>query len=232
LEPSSLVKPKTPRNGMIVTMAKARPYEPMLQQRETDIKRSSIENGYYLAARTVLTAAKRTHRDSEAVPPPPSPDEMLYAGLFLFRHFIELSLKIAIHHSTWLTDTGQNAPREARQPADRGHNIQSMWKLIKERRKGRLNDETWASLDPDFIEACVTEMCTFDPSSMVHRYPGDLVGGDTTYRDIDVDVDKALRNLERMRELLWLLDATLFGTHEMNADAGDYLADYESENGW
>jgi hypothetical protein len=207
------------------------PYEPMLEYTETTIDRHDFDAGYYLAARTVLRAASERFSSSPdlSIPGEPSPYEMKHAGMYLFRHFIELSLKYAIHHASWLTEAGENASREDRRSVGLGHDLVQLWNTVGQARIGRINDADWQGLDPAFIEACVSEMSNFDHRSTWHRYPAETIGG-PVFTGMAVNIETALRTLERMRVLLWHLNAYLTGTWEMNAE---YQANEPNEpEGW
>lgn len=114
------------------------------------------ERGYKRAAEFLLQGAVDQH--------PCHP--LILPILFLYRHYVELSLKSALRDaSQFMID--------ATVPAC-DHNLLKLWKQLK-----GILPVAWPQAPPDqveAVEACINEMCEHDPASMAFRYPTDREG--------------------------------------------------------
>lgn len=88
---------------------------------------------------------------------------LIFPILFLYRHYIELSLKETLHDASWfITDVRRTDPT---------HDLRTLWKKTR----GVL-PVVWPEAEPeqiDAVEACITEISEHDPQSMALRYPFD-----------------------------------------------------------
>jgi hypothetical protein len=105
-------------------------------------------------------AEDRLNEDTESI-----------AAAFLFRHYLELSLKNIILAGRFLTKEGHNAPRENAVPAW-GHNLSELWKLVLSDAKPKMEAD-WGNHDIEFAEKCIAEFDAIDPKGMAFRYTGE-----------------------------------------------------------
>jgi hypothetical protein len=96
------------------------------------------------------------------------------AGVFLFRHYVELALKYILFHSRWLKDHENNAAEIVL--FKNTHNLDWLWRQIKAEVPAKLKEQTWNGFDIEFIEKLVQELHKADPGSYGFRYNGETFG--------------------------------------------------------
>jgi hypothetical protein len=121
-----------------------------------------IAESFYRASLHIVegVGGDRLNEDSEGL-----------AAAFLFRHYLELSLKNIILAGRFLTREGANAPPENAVPAW-GHNLRELWKLVLTDAKPKM-EKDWCSYDIEFVEKCIAEFDAVDPKGMAFRYTGE-----------------------------------------------------------
>lgn len=87
---------------------------------------------------------------------------VIFPILFLYRHYIELSLKKAIGYGRYLDE--QSGPLTG------GHNLQNLWEEARKYVEKHLA-ETIKAKELDKIEILIHEIHLIDPSSEESRYP-------------------------------------------------------------
>jgi hypothetical protein len=114
------------------------------------------ELGYKRAADLLLKKALDEH---------PS-HSLIYPIVLLYRHYLELCLKaLVLEGSALMRDEA---------PSDLHHNLQVLWGKLS-----GLVPAVWPDVQSDraeAVEACINEMCQFDPKSIAFRYPFDKHG--------------------------------------------------------
>jgi hypothetical protein len=88
---------------------------------------------------------------------------LIFPIVFLYRHYVELSLKETLHDASWfVADVMRTNPT---------HDLRTLWKNAR-----GILPVVWPEAQPaqiDAVEACITEISEHDPRSMAFRYPFD-----------------------------------------------------------
>lgn len=74
------------------------------------------------------------------------------AGVFLLRLYLELTLKYIILNARWLKDPHQNATPAEVKDIRNTHDLLWLWYAAKADCKGKIPEESWKSLDVEFVE--------------------------------------------------------------------------------
>ena len=96
-----------------------RPYKEVFYLPGTEWKVEAVwDDAYYEAAKRLIQGIARGEylQAIEGV-----------AGLYLFRHYIELALKFVIFHSRWLKDSNSNAKLEEIKDVKKTHSLRKLW---------------------------------------------------------------------------------------------------------
>jgi hypothetical protein len=88
---------------------------------------------------------------------------------FLFRHYLELSLKSLILMGRFIKNDGTNAEWHEVEQVKWMHKLDDLWKTVIEDVKPKI-EYTWNECDIDFVERCVFEFNKADPKSFAYRY--------------------------------------------------------------
>jgi hypothetical protein len=137
------------------------------------------------------------------------------AGAFLFRHYLELSLKSIILAERLLTKAGENAPREDAIPAW-GHRLSELWNFVLRDSKPKMKSD-WDNYDTEFVEKCIAEFDRIDPHGMAFRYAGKGVEG------LHVHFQWLYAIMEHVHQVLEAIRVYLVEMHGENADYESYL---------
>lgn len=167
------------------------------------------EDAYYGAAHAVISGVVegRYLRAVEGV-----------AGLYLFRHYLELALKYTILHSRWIKD--QHTLSGAVKEIDKTHSLKRLWGLLKAEALPKMQeDDSVREWDIEFVEACVLEFDTVDPGQGERfRYHGKSFGGAQAGAGDErlwIDFGQLLENMAHVREVLGMVDLWFYETHGM-----------------
>jgi hypothetical protein len=183
-----------------------------------------MSDGYYLAAKYVLLGLNNCYASDDYNVPTEPHSKMLSAGLYLVRHFVELSLKYALFHAGQLTNDGKNRNAGDWQVADPGHSLSKLWMKLKGERVGRMSDEEWIRYDTAFIDSFVAELEQHDANAEAFRYPAKRVG-EPVIGSLIVDPETVLRNLDHFRNVIWGIDQHFVNTFGMNVDYAESVSD-------
>lgn len=154
------------------------------------------------------------------------------AGVFLFRHYIELALKYIVFHARWLKDANTNAKREEIQDVKKTHSLRLLWDWAQVDCKGKIPDAEWDALDTMFVEKCIAEFEAIDPHPGDRfRYHGKVFGVDKrpdserspTLNHLAIEFYALLIEMQHIHDVLNAVDVYLFETHGENADWQEYL---------
>lgn len=141
------------------------------------------------------------------------------AGVFLFRHYVELELKYILFHSRWLKDKDTNAAKEEIAKIDQIHFLDKLWKQVKDETPKKLGEDTWKTFDIAFIDEVVRDLNKVDPGSFGFRYNGKLFGEvDLKAEELKIDYEAILGQLRHVYYVLHSIKVYLIETHGMNAD--------------
>jgi hypothetical protein len=152
------------------------------------------------------------------------------AGLYLFRHYVELALKYIILHARWLKDPHTNAKAEDIQEVQKTHSLARLWTLVKTEAQPKIEVADWQEWDVDFVEACITEWDAIDPHPGERfRYHGKSFGeraASVTHERLRIDFGLLRAQMSHVREVLGMIDLYLYETHGMNADWEEEMASW------
>jgi hypothetical protein len=142
------------------------------------------------------------------------------AGVFLFRHYLELALKHILFHSRWLKDTNTKAHwSEIKDVANR-HSLREIWDTLKRERRDKIPDDFWNWHDIAFVEACIYEFEKVDPHPGVRfRYHGKVFGVTTEPRSLDelyIEFELLEAQMDHVRGNLSSIDLWLLNVYDLN----------------
>jgi hypothetical protein len=166
-----------------------------------------IAESFYRASLQIIEGVVegRLNEDTEGI-----------AAAFLFRHYLELSLKNIILAGRFLTKEGQNASREDVTPPW-GHKLSELWKLVLVDAKPKIEPADWESYDTEFVEKCIAEFDMIDPKGMAFRYTSE--GAES----LRVHFQWLHAIMEHVYQVLGGIRVYLVETHGENADYESYL---------
>jgi hypothetical protein len=178
---------------------------------------ASWEDGYFYAARLVVSKVNDPNAELKHHPMPAIEG---IAGVYLFRHYLELALKHILFHSRWLKNENTNAHWTEIKNVAKTHSLRELWDTIKQERAGKISDEAWDWHDIPFVENCIYEVDAVDPDpGMRFRYHGKVFGvgrGPRPLRELYIDFERLEMQMDHVRDVLWSLDAWLLNTHGLN----------------
>ncbi|MGB2842918.1 MAG: hypothetical protein WBC40_10690 [Halobacteriota archaeon] len=164
-------------------------------------------DGYKCAADLLVEHIMSTHLNH---------DTFVYPIVFLYRQYIELTLKRLIRDGNELLNISEKLPQ--------GHKINDLWKKCR-----AILEKVWpneSSEDLDAVEACIKQFSAKDPTSTAFRYPTDLEG----YLSLP-KMQINLRNLsEVMRRVSSFLESCSIGIYENLNNKREM--DEEYNEGW
>lgn len=149
------------------------------------------------------------------------------AGVFMFRHYMELAMKHVVFHARWLKHERQNAAWDDVKDLYRNHSLMAWWNSVKGETKGKLPQKEWEALDTDFVEACVKDFERVDPDpAWRFRYHAQFFAVDKRPKEdrapvvntLRIDHQALLYQMEHVHEVLNAIDVYLVETHGQNAE--------------
>jgi len=203
-----------------------RPYERLFGVPSGEWQVEAIwDDAYYRSARLLL----RSVADGPGLPALEG-----VAGLYLFRHYLELALKYCIFHSRWLADASTNARNEEIRDVKRTHSLAALWHTAREEAERIIPAEELARVDMEFVDRCVSEWQAVDPNGERFRYHGDRFGVARSPEEnrrlqeafgahLCADFRSLLVALEHVHAVLEYLDTYFVETHGQNEEWQDYL---------
>jgi hypothetical protein len=181
------------------------------------------EDAYFGAAYIIIkgVVAGRYQRAVEGV-----------AGLFMFRHYLELAMKYIVLHSRWLKDGTTRADREEIEELKNTHSLKRLWHLVRTEALPKVEAD-WENWDIDFVEECVNDFAAIDPGHGVRfRYQRKKFGGPIEhggYEHLQVDFAALLENMPHVQDVLEIIDLWFYETH---GQIEDYESDMAAWGGW
>lgn len=164
------------------------------------------------------------------------------AGLYLFRHYLELGLKFLIFHSRWLENAEKIAAREAIENVKNTHSLGQLWQMAERECRGRIiPEQVWQSHDIPFLADCLAEFDAIDPNGETFRYHGKVFGVEkdpeklaqaaaTIVHDSFIDFEQLAASMDHVFDVLNSLDVYVYETHghivEWEADWQQDITDY------
>lgn len=136
------------------------PYRPIFYNPDGKIA-PGLSDDYYEAARAITkrVLTGQTLGDTEGI-----------AALFLFRHYLELTLKGVAYNLRWLISETENVPRTENVKWPEGHRLDILWQEIKGEFPKKMGRKLWHDFDTEFLEKCVSEFHSIDPFGERFRY--------------------------------------------------------------
>ena len=142
-------------------------------------------------------------------------DLAVYPVCFLYRHYIELMLKILIGLGSRFQDQTIEIPKH--------HRLRDLWETCRP-----LLESACPEGDPSdtkTVEMCIKEFASLDPSGEAFRYGEDKKGNPS--------FDKQRQfSLTHMRDVMGRLAGFFEGSYDYMSELMQYQADVESEAGW
>jgi hypothetical protein len=138
------------------------------------------------------------------------------AAIFLFRHYLELSLKRIILSGRWLERENKNRTQPV-QPIAHIHDLRKLWNWVLTDAKPKLAPHDWESYDIPFIEKLIDEFHAEDKNGVAFRYAGE--NGDFCLFDLRT----LARVLVHIHQILNGIDACLVETYVENKEYESYL---------
>ncbi len=126
---------------------------------------SSNRLSFYALAELSVECIQR--RFADGLPP------MDYEGtatLFLFRHYLELTLKKIVWGTRYLESNRKNASEESVIPVPNRHPLMDLWREASKNIPKKLGSGVWPQWDYGFVEQCIDEFDQVDPTSKRFRY--------------------------------------------------------------
>ncbi len=138
------------------------------------------------------------------------------AGVFLFRHSVELALESVQFYSRWL-DRSKNAANRLVQEDSRPELALG---TDQSGSAAKLGGDTWDGFDTGFIEKLVKDLHKADPGSYGFRFNGETFGVEPKGINDEVSIDfEALRaEMKHVYNVLHSMQVYLIETHGMNAE--------------
>jgi hypothetical protein len=151
-------------------------------------------------------------------------------ALFLFRHYLELRLKLIMFHSRWLKDRHSTASDEEIRAVKNQHSLKVLWDEAKAVCRTKIEAGYWNCLDISFIDECVKAFEEVDSNGETFRYPVKqfkiateipVVSG-----HLSISYVALLRNMDHAKDILEAVDSYLVNTY------GDIQEWKEEQNSW
>lgn len=207
-----------------------RPYTTVFEVPGPDWKVEAVwEDAYYKSAKRLLEGVAQ----GEYLPAYEG-----VAGLYLFRHYVELALKFIIFHSRWLRDKQSNARFDEIEDVKEGHGLRALWDLAEKECQRVIRTDEWLAMDIEFVEKCILEFESIDPHPGVRfrypRFPGSRFGvekdaakrakmTETIRYDLYIHFGELPATVEHVHDVLNYLDVYMLEKHGLNEEWGDYL---------
>jgi hypothetical protein len=184
-------------------------YRPVLFKSDNSRTWIGVREGYYEASLGLIQALAKgkLSEDLEAI-----------AAVFLFRHYLELSLKRIIIEGRWLKSADKNARRGEVEALKPEHRLRVLWEMMVTDAKPKIN--AWKRLDIDFVKKCVDEFDSADMQGVSFGYDG---AGAEHYL---VSFLQLAENMVHVHQVFEGLISHLVETYGLNAEWEQYVNSY------
>ena len=142
------------------------------------------------------------------------------AAVFLFRHYLELALKVLVMRGRMLERPDKNAAIASVKEVARIHALADLWELVLADAKPKIDPKDWDNYDIPFVEKCIAEFHDRDQKGFAFRYHGE---GGEHFEYGFADLEKAM---EHVYQVLEGLRVYLVETHGQNEEWEDILNSY------
>ena len=146
------------------------------------------------------------------------------AGVFMFRHYLELALKYIIINARWLKDASTNAERAEVQQIGHTHDLDFLWNTMIKACSGKIDATVWKGYDVPFAQKMVREFHNIDRRGFGFRYHGDKFGPDPgpaappVLNQLYIRFVALLETMQHARDVLWAINNLLVETYGQNAE--------------
>jgi hypothetical protein len=147
--------PVSPCDGL-----EKRTYEPLFLQTESASLLPGYIDSYFSASRLLVRGIAKGKLDEN--------DEGI-AAAYLFRHYLELSIKFVIFMGEQINADGSLVGSFAQTNSRGSHHLGQLWATVRSKVRPK-TEEIWDICDIDFVEQCVLEFDKVDQKSFVFRY--------------------------------------------------------------
>ena len=153
-----------------------------------------------------------------------SVDNLIYPAVFLYRHYLELTLKDIILRLRYIVEGGDGYPRT--------HNMNKLWPEAKRLIKKNFNSE--APIELKILDSCFKEFNEHDRNSVAFRYPNDKSESQNLNAISHINVQNFKETMQRISNLLsciaaetcnqyqWVLEREAEMDSAFEADNRDY----------
>jgi hypothetical protein len=138
------------------------PYKPFIYVGKDKKVWISFKESFYRGAEVIITNLAEGHG---------FPEIEGIAAVFLFRHYLELTLKSIVLDGRRLIEPYKNVPREAIDEVIRTHRLTQLWAMVLKDAKPKIDRDAWANYDIPFVEECIKEFDARDNAGFAFRYP-------------------------------------------------------------
>ena len=141
-----------------------------------------------------------------------SPDSVAFATFYLYRHYLEITLKGLINIGRQLHDRTSGYPQT--------HKLPVLWRELRP-----LLEEANPNGDPkdtDAVEKCIDEFAAIDLSGESARYGEDRTGNPTFDKPVQM-------NLPNLRDVVGRIAAFFEGSYDWMHELLQYQRDVESD---
>lgn len=132
------------------------------------------------------------------------------AAVFLFRHYVELSLKNLIMYGRVLASLEKNASASDVEEIRGGHSLRKLWGMCLAEAKPMVDVSVWNNCDVRFLEKCVDELDNHDNKGFAFRYH--FEGGE----QCGFDFHQLLETMQHAYRVLHTLQEELDDTLDAN----------------
>jgi hypothetical protein len=170
-----------------------------------------VADGYYEASRLLVEglANGKFSEDIEGI-----------IAVFLFRHYLELSLKRIIVEGRWLNSVDKNARATEVAELKRTHHLGGLWEKVIADAQPKIPVADWNGYDVDFVKKCVFEFDRVDPNGEAYRY--DMEGAE----NYQVSYQQLATNIVHVHQVLEGIISYLVNTYGQNAEWQAILNSY------
>lgn len=160
---------------------------------------------YYESARQLASGVLKGHCEAEGEG---------VVGVFLFRHYLEISLKTIIFHSRFITEAQTEAAWNEIEAIRCNHKLDGLWYILKEEVRPKVPIEEWERIDVAFVDKCVAHFHSIDPAGTRFRYPtrfgfGSDPQGTRVVPLLKVDFAALLSVMAHIKDIFDYLDARM-----------------------
>jgi hypothetical protein len=187
------------------------PYKRIFFETENTRTWLCVREGFYEASRELVAglAVGKYREDIEGV-----------AAIYLFRHYLELSLKRIILQGRWLESSDKNARPEDVKELEREHSLRKLWEMVEDDAMPKFAAGDWKNFDIQFAKKCVYEFHKRDPRGVAFRYKG---CGAENYL---VSFQQLSASMDHVHQVLDGIDTWLVETYGQNEEWQEILNSY------